>query len=672
MNGNQLNKAQYPKNTWELIRYIAKKIPERLLKALPMTIAFGAGSWLLHTFLLVYVNEGFNPDTWLGRNILNVKGSLISSTLLWTMIGAIIPMLISFFKKGGNPVNSITSIAKMPMDIIKTNKSTGGRFLPYICFSCAAALFIDGILTGVSSMVAGGIIMSSVVAFITGRGSIFIQILRMITQDIQMFIFKKQRFRLDNNSILMIIGVSGTILLVFGLLKALPKPWFITIVLSYIWIAAVILGIVLLFNNKRVPKQFIFLLGFAGTAWLLSDSMVFKVLADDGGWKEAGGTLGSWITSAGAIPATLSGLPPAIGGLIGSYVATITGGLFEGLGSVIGGDISVPDAVAVPDAAATPVNPVTQPQTDLPAQSDPPADPKEQERILQEQERIQQEFERLRQIKIQEQLEIKNKALEELKKIQEEKRKRQEYINMLCKKYNTTPDKLKRVIKQNMINASAEEAAAWNEYDSTLAKGEAAAQMTLVAADTAIDGLANITGPAGKKVRAGYKVIKGMATGASEAYASGDSMTKGAISGLVKGGADAASDYISNEKYKAGLSVGAEIIGGAITEGGEGAVKGLKNGIYNVAVGTITDRLGGGGYGNDVSLVTQAGGKTAVIITASGGQTLTRIVSTNTAHNLVKSKLINQGYQSGVKGASGLLNEMVVKPALTDYGILPK
>jgi hypothetical protein len=662
MNNAQTSQMKYPKNTMELLKYIAKKVPERLLKALPLTITFGVFGWLLHTYLLVFTNEGFAPGTWLGNNILNVSGRLVSSTLLWTMFGAVVPMVISFFRKGGNPIKAFAAMAKMPIDIINRSK-TASALLPFMCLACGLTLFCETVFSGITSMLAGGIIMSSVVAFVTGRGSIFIQILRMIVNDIQMFVLKTQKLKLDSESILMIVGSSGTVLLVFGLLRSFILPQFLFVLINYIWILLIILGIVLFRINNKVPKQFAFFIGFLGAALFFSKVLSITAFADDGGWSEAGGTLGGWIGSEGAFRATLSGLPPAIGGLVGTYVATILGGLLDGVGPMDLGAGSTPPAQ--PDMP--PVQDV--PPTQVPPQKETPEQLAARLKQEAEQERIRQEFEAKRQLEIEKQKEARAKALEELKFIQQQKAERQRYIDRLCKKYDTTPDKLRGVIQSNM-DKSAADAKDWADYDRKLAYAEAAAKITLVAADTAIDGLANITGPVGKQVRAGYKVIKGTAAGAAEAYATKKSMVAGAASGLVKGGADAASDYIDSAKVKAGLAVGSEVLGGAITDGGEGAVNGLKNGVYNVGVGALTDKLGGGGYGNDVALVNQLNGKTAVIINA-GGQTITRIVSNNTAANFIQTKLVNQGIQSGVKGASGLINEMVVKPALTNAGVLP-
>ena len=57
----QANQAvqTHPKTTGELLKYIVKQIPGRLLKSLPQVIVSGVGILLLHTYILVYLNNGF-------------------------------------------------------------------------------------------------------------------------------------------------------------------------------------------------------------------------------------------------------------------------------------------------------------------------------------------------------------------------------------------------------------------------------------------------------------------------------------------------------------------------------------------------------------------------------------------------------------------------------------
>ena len=117
MNGAQTEQVVEPRTTGELFRYIGKKLPKQILKALPVTIAVAVVSWLVHTYLIVGPNGGFAPDTWLANNILNVKGKLISSTFLWALLGGVITMFVSSLIQGRNPFKSLAEMIKVPGNI---------------------------------------------------------------------------------------------------------------------------------------------------------------------------------------------------------------------------------------------------------------------------------------------------------------------------------------------------------------------------------------------------------------------------------------------------------------------------------------------------------------------------------------------------------------------------
>jgi len=708
MNGSQAAQVEPPKTTLELLKYIVKKIPERILKALPMTIIFGALMWLSHTFLLVYSNEGFSPDSWLGRNLLNVSGKLLSSTLLWTMLGLMLPMMVGFFRKGGNPFKQIGSMFLLPVDILNKNKATNGKFLPMVCFSCAIILFLNGFLSGVTSAFAGGLLISSIVSFVTGGGSIFVQVIRMIFSDVQMFVLKKKNPSLGNDSVFMVVGSSGLVLLFIGIIKSIDPlrnlGWFSSIlflILDYAWFAFALIGFILFLMKKNVaPTNFIFLFGFIGLAFLMSDLTNLIVFADDGGWHEAGGSFAAWLASEGALQATVMGLPPAIGGLAGVLISSIVGGIPGGLTG--GGIGDIPSDAGTQPYEGEPY--AGEPYTGEPQETEPEEteeeeteeepeegedeeseeepeegedeeseegeeETEEEETEEEKKDRLEQE-EKIRQ-QIAAQQEAKQKAMDELQRIQKEKAAHEAYVNSLCIKYNTTPDKLRDVLREN-IGANAADAEKWNNYANNLQIAESAAQLTVVVADTAIDGLAACTGPTGKAWQAGYKVVKGTLVGATEARLDGKSVMAGATSGFIKGGSDAATDYTKSEGLKAGLRIGSEVIGGAITDGTDGAVKGLKNGIYNAAVSYGTDKVAGDGFGKDVSIVRGQGGKAGVIITGEGGSKTIKVVTNEVADKFVTNKVIKQGFTSGVKGTSAATNELFVKPTLQDAGVLPK
>ncbi len=286
----------------------------------------------------------------------------------------------------------------------------------------------------------------------------------------------------------------------------------------------------------------------------------------------------------------------------------------------------------------------------------------EDERIKEE-ERLKAEalaaVEAKRQLEIQKQQEEREKALQKLKEIEKEKIRREKYINKLCKKYNTTPDELRNVLRKN-IKMSQAEADSWNSYDKKLAIAETAAKMTLIAADTAIDGLANATGPMGRGIRAGYKITKSVASTMATKGVSGSSLA----SGLVTGGADAATDFIDNPYLKAGTTIVGETLGGAITDGKKGAVDGFIKGVFTAGVNEGTGRLAGPGYGNDMKKMIFNKDGTATVTIKSAGKWISKTISGKNAIKFANGKISKQFTQSAIKGASSTLNEMGIKPSL--------
>lgn len=182
---------------------------------------------------------------------------------------------------------------------------------------------------------------------------------------------------------------------------------------------------------------------------------------------------------------------------------------------------------------------------------------------------------------------------------------KENYQNILRRKYGT--DDLGEIedIVQERKQQAAEWAAVWLRNEQILGVAEAGAVAVGTASDVAIDGLAVVT-PGGTKIRAGYKVLKGVAGTMAEAGAQGkDIVNLGNIAeGAIKGGADAALDYIPGSGLKtvatkAGVSVLGESAGsaaGAALRGedvGKAFGDGLKSGAYKATVGAVTDAVAG-------------------------------------------------------------------------------
>ena len=232
-----------------------------------------------------------------------------------------------------------------------------------------------------------------------------------------------------------------------------------------------------------------------------------------------------------------------------------------------------------------------------------------------------------------------------------EKEQKESYENTLRTKYGT--DNLNEIadIVEKRRDMAQEWADIWRRNDKVLGVAEVGAVAVGTASDIAIDGLAIIT-PGGTKIRAGYKIAKGMAGTYAEAGAKGKEIfNKGNFAeGFIKGGADAALDYIPGGGgvktviAKAGVTVIGESAGSAAGAAlrnenvGEAFTGGLKAGAYKAAVGAITD--------------------------AVAGELPNPVINRGSFKAVPNMKNVVVSGAGGVKLGSALVDEYVTKPAI--------
>lgn len=254
-----------------------------------------------------------------------------------------------------------------------------------------------------------------------------------------------------------------------------------------------------------------------------------------------------------------------------------------------------------------------------------------------------------------------DKQLREQAAAQKQAAQREAYLDKLADKYGTRDEaELKQIISENNSREQAN-SESWQKIGNALEVAETTASVVGIVADNAVDGLAAITGPAGAEVRAVYKVTKSIASSMAENGVNASSF----VAGAVKGGADAATDFIDGTKTKIFVTIAGEVVGGGIQEGSwDGAKSGAVGGVSKVLQGAIIDKIGGGGYGREISTMNLGNGQVRVAIN-SGSKWVGRNVSEGTAMKFISKKLTDQGYQTAVKTVGSLLDEFAVKPNIT-------
>src|SRR4030042_1316977 len=78
-----------PRKFFPLLWYLVKKTLATVVKQLPRMLIFGILGWLFHTFLMVFVNEGFASGTLIG-GLLATKGNGLGGTVVWTIASGLI------------------------------------------------------------------------------------------------------------------------------------------------------------------------------------------------------------------------------------------------------------------------------------------------------------------------------------------------------------------------------------------------------------------------------------------------------------------------------------------------------------------------------------------------------------------------------------------------------
>jgi hypothetical protein len=291
----------------------------------------------------------------------------------------------------------------------------------------------------------------------------------------------------------------------------------------------------------------------------------------------------------------------------------------------------------------------------------------------------------------------------------EKNEQREAYLARLAKKYGTSDKKKIAEIISERQQVLLQKVKDLNKTADSWDRWYNRAKVVEVVADVAIEAGANMV-PGGHKVRAVYKLIKGIASNTAENGIN----VRSVVSGGVRGLSSAATDFIENNRLKARLTIAGEVVAGAIQHGTAGAKGGLVSGVTNAAIGGITDKIGKDGFGSqirfrnlkntEVHIAVKSGRRWARLETSfpedvarrlvqERGATTTRMLerravraimqtregwnairttplntpfTEEAANRFMRAKYIRQARQSAAQLASGLTDRFVVQPRFTE------
>lgn len=345
-----------PQTLLELFQLLLKKFLIGLIWQIPLAIIVFVAVWLFHTWLMVYVNEGFAPGgsgetvqlllqklglggvPFLGGFVALITGivdallatrgrGFLTGTLFWMLlmsllVGTLVRFIwgpVTFFKDGfGAPawVARTLSRSRPPMVVLACLFGGGAAGMaagivighPFLLGSRLLALVMG--LHGLTQILARG-------------GTLTFLIARLGWSDFQKWQDKTRpvkRFRQD----WMVAAVLG---LTAGLLVASVLPFLLFcgcagfLFLLVGTLLAVFLGMAK-GKGAAAPAAAALLMVFGSLVLTL---ISIPLYADDGGWKESGGTMQSWLNSPGSGVAMGLGLGPAAGAVAGILAGGLAG-----------------------------------------------------------------------------------------------------------------------------------------------------------------------------------------------------------------------------------------------------------------------------------------------------------------------------------------------------------
>jgi hypothetical protein len=320
--------VQPPKNLLEFLGMLLRQLPKNLLKSIPWMILMAGFTWVLHTYLLVYVNEGFDVS---GASPL-IKAALSgrlwpSGILFWTIMGGLASFVFSQFRQNGL-AKTFGAMGSAPGWMASSLKGFSMTRLPLLLGSLASGFLMMTIANSPLYAIQFGLLLMG--EWLAQGKGLLGMVIPLGWSDAQRLFSRGQPPAPFSPGWMAFILAGLSVSALCGLIFPF---WFLAFILGCLMVALVVLLVTR--NGRPTPQATIILLGGLLALGWLALRLSGVVLADDGGWTEAGGSLGSWIGSEGAVTAIGFGLPPAVGSALGVLFGSALAGVLGGVPAIL-------------------------------------------------------------------------------------------------------------------------------------------------------------------------------------------------------------------------------------------------------------------------------------------------------------------------------------------------
>jgi len=297
-----------PQGFWALLGLIFKNTLVMFFKKLPSTLFFVFLALVLHTYLLVAVNNGFNSESKLIGKFLSLSDQPFSGIVIWTIVPMLLAALFSRKKEGKQTLGLGDRLAAVSNYFMHAKKDA----LAVTLGSFGVALTVGALMSGYASMV----MAAGVGAFLASKsGSVIALLFRSAWSSI---------FSVARRENIVRYGLAaGYVTLFTSSLGFIVNSALTPNGLAF-GIVFLVLAIVIAKGAGLPPATTPLMI--LGVIVLGNLFFGFDLLwADDGGLNDPsnGGATGTWVSwweGSGRNPAILMGIPPAIGAGFGPLI----------------------------------------------------------------------------------------------------------------------------------------------------------------------------------------------------------------------------------------------------------------------------------------------------------------------------------------------------------------
>lgn len=328
------------------VRSLTRDFPRGLIPHLLRLVAFSLVILAVNTFLVVYVNEGFTPtrsNPWV--DITSLRAPKETAHLFWSIAAIMLASTFGRIRTYGI-LRFMGDLVGFPLWLLTCVRSSGQSWLAALLFGAAVAL-VAGIFVRsmhLSLLLAAFLALS----FSAQVRSHLLLVVALGISDLKRLL----RPVIKNPGPIHLAPIA---LGIFGAAVGLALSAFLPFDTTGNVIASIALAVIVILLKFRVlsSRTASVVLGLALFHVLFSQTT--GVSADDGGWREGGSSLQTWVESPGALTAVEEGASTSLlGGLAAMFGSIGWGALQNGIGAAVDFLTKVPGSTGL---AITPVGP---------------------------------------------------------------------------------------------------------------------------------------------------------------------------------------------------------------------------------------------------------------------------------------------------------------------------